>query len=209
MEGKISPVIEAGLRDFNEWFDTDAGDYYVRDFDNYVKGWIEQIAEAVYDAEITRGDGDVSNLDYTDIPRQLAGILYKISPDTPDGDGPNEEEIYYKLKDIEGPAIDVAFEEAANSRVGKRAQDATSEAFNAIMSTPALFQMAMNVLSQVAGYASDLSEDELQELALGPFGLQGKMEHAEKYDYTDYSFEGVDWVTLTQMLLEEYTRKND
>lgn len=110
----ILPVIDEALDNFmgkkyllDEWFDTDAGDYYLHDFNRYCASWIQSIVEAVYDAEVG-GTGDISSLDYTDIPKQMAEIVFKVAPE-----GVSENNIYDELKEIEDSVINIAFEAAA------------------------------------------------------------------------------------------------
>lgn len=95
--------IDQGLKQYDAWFDSEAGAHYARDFDRLVDAWIDNITETVLWAEES-GTGDITGVEDA-YPRQLAQILFKIAP-TSDA---TEDSIFYDLEELTNAAIDAAF----------------------------------------------------------------------------------------------------
>jgi len=103
----VQSFIDNALAEYDDWFDSEAGDYYAREFDRWVEDWVQLIVEATDDPH-----GEGGELDYHDIPVQLAEILFKLDPDWEQEDH-SQQSIYNDLKDIENAALEAAYQGAA------------------------------------------------------------------------------------------------
>ena len=100
------------LSQYDDWFDSAAGDHYFRDYDNNVKAWADTIEEAVRYAEES-GTGDVSQVDAPAYVGEISSILFKLAPS-----GVSEDDIYYELEDIQSEALDLNLSSISAVRVG-------------------------------------------------------------------------------------------
>lgn len=103
----VRRVVDNALAKYDDWFDSEAGVHYARDFDSYVDAWVNDVAEVATWSE-TSGTGDVTGVESAH-PRQVADILAKLGPE-----GTNADAIFYELsEEATDRAIDAAFEAMA------------------------------------------------------------------------------------------------